>query len=371
MTLLIFIFFVFLLAYGYLIDYYRRAWNKAPSFSNLGVPSVKVSVIIPVRNEAVNIRPLVECLLQQDYPSHLYEVVIVDDHSTDETVELVKSYSNIKLISLEDPVYGKKQAITTGIGQSSGELIITTDADCRMGDHWLSTIVAFHVAKEAHFIAAPVKMNTDRSLLSIFQAIDFLTLQGVTGASVFKKLHTMCNGANLAYSRKSFEEVDGFEGISDIPSGDDMLLMYKIFSRYPEKVFYLKSDLAIVNTETEKTWKDFFNQRVRWASKATYYEDKKVTYILWLIYLVNICYGVGFIIALFSIKFAGFYLLFVLAKILIEFPFVNSVATFFKQQRLMKYFIVLQPLHVLYILVSGWLGRFGSYTWKSRKIKNG
>ncbi len=371
MTILIFIFFVLMLAYGYLIDYYRKAWNKAPSFSNIGVPSVKVSVIVSVRNEAANISRLIECLQQQNYPASLSEIVIINDHSTDETPEIIKKYNNVILINLEDPLYGKKQAITKGIEQSSGELIITTDADCIMEPQWLSTVVAFYVAKEAQFIVAPVKMNTQRSILSIFQSIDFMTLQGITGASVFKKLHSMCNGANLAYTRKSFEEVKGFDGVSDIPSGDDMFLMFKIFSRYPENIFYLKSDQAIVTTETERSWKDFFNQRIRWASKAAYYDDKKIIYILWLTYLVNVCYAVGFIIALFSLKFAGFYILFVLAKILIEFPFVNAVASFFKQQRLMKYFILLQPLHIIYILISGWLGRFGSYTWKSRKIKNG
>src|ERR1700741_4803978 len=110
--------------------------------------------------------------------------------------------------------------------------------------------------------------------------MDFLVLQGITGASVTKKIHSMCNGANLAYEKKIFYEVNGFAGIDHIASGDDMLLMHKIAKIYPGRIGYLKSTEAIVNTQPMATWPDFFNQRIRWASKATHYNDKRIFWVL-------------------------------------------------------------------------------------------
>jgi hypothetical protein len=110
----------------------------------------------------------------------------------------------------------------------------------------LQTIAAFYEKNNAAFIAMPVRYYSNKNFLEIFQSLDFMTLQGITGASVYKKFHSMCNGANLAYSKKIFFEVDGFTGIDTIASGDDMLLMHKIFKHNPEKVFFLKSCLMLL-----------------------------------------------------------------------------------------------------------------------------
>ncbi len=212
--------------------------------------------------------------------------------------------------------------------------------------------------------------KSKNSFLSVFQSLDFITLQGITGASVFRKFHTMCNGANLAYSKKAFREVNGFEGIDHIPSGDDMMLMYKIYQRHPDNVFYLKNPGAIVTTEPAKSWKEFLNQRIRWSSKAVHYDDKRIYRVLLLVYALNVSFLVVAIASFWKLNFFLFFLLSLTAKVLIEFPFVNNIAMFFGQQRLMKYFPLMQPFHILYTIVAGWLGKFGSYEWKGRKIVN-
>jgi cellulose synthase/poly-beta-1,6-N-acetylglucosamine synthase-like glycosyltransferase len=274
------------------------------------------------------------------------------------------------VLRLPTGVIGKKKAIELGVNTAKGTLIMTTDADCTMPAGWINTFNAFHIQTGAKFIAAPVKMAPSNSLRDIFQSLDFLTMQGISAAAVGSSFHMMCNGANLAYEREAFFEVNGFEGIGHIPSGDDMFLMQKIFDRYPGDVTYLKNADAIVTTPPEPSWKKFFNQRVRWSSKAAHYTDKKLYYVLLLTYVVNTCFLVLAIAAIVDLYWLPFLLMFLLAKILIEFPFVNSVAIFFGQKRLMRYFPFLQPLHILYVVIAGWLGRFGSYEWKSRIIKN-
>lgn len=358
-----------MLAYAMLIGYYHGGWKQLPLYTaREKTASTFISVVIAVRNEEKNINDLLASLRQQDYPASFFEVIIVDDHSTDNTWNLLQE-AKVTAIKMDDSGAYKKFAIETGIKAARGTLIVTTDADCRFNTNWLSTLASFYEEKQAKFIAAPVLMKHDKGLLSLFQSLDFITLQGITAASVHKRFHSMCNGANLAYERAAFFEVNGFAGIDSIPTGDDMLLMHKIYTRYPDKVFYLKSAAAIVETEPAFSWRAFFQQRIRWASKADQYQDKRITAVLWLVYLLNLSFPVLAVASIWKSTWLFFMSLLLLAKILIEFPFVQSVARFFGQQRLMWYFPFLQPLHILYTIIAGWLGRFGSYKWKGRKVK--
>lgn len=381
MPIFLFIFFLLMVGYAILINFYHRSWNRLQTFKLPDTkPSTFISVIVAARNEENNLPALLDSLNNQQYPQSLYEVIIVNDHSTDNTWSILQqtTYPELTLRPLNLSAYidkdgttrsFKKKAIETGIQQAGGTLIVTTDADCRFGEHWLESIAAFYESTQARFIAAPVKIVGRPTLLGIFQSLDFITLQGITGASVSQRFHSMCNGANLAYEKKAFEEVNGFEGIDNIPSGDDMLLMHKIYKKYPDKVFYLKAKEAIVSTEPATNWKAFFHQRIRWASKADSYDDKRIFWTLLLVYLVNVCFLVSAVAAFWQSIWLFFCLILLLAKVLIEFPFVHSAAIFFDQGSLMKYFPFLQPVHILYTIIAGWLGKFGKYEWKGRIIR--
>jgi len=358
--------------YSILIIYYWLCWISVPAYiPKQKTHSTKISVIIPARNEEENIGHLLQALQEQTYPSNLFETIVINDHSDDNTVEVVKQFKGIILSELDsDPVNSyKKKAIEQGINTASGKLIITTDADCIPPPTWIETIVSFYEDKKSAFIAALVIFQHDSSLIQIFQALDFLVLQGITGASVYKKIHSMCNGANLAYQKEVFEQVKGFEGVDNIASGDDMLLMHKIRKKFPEDVHYLKSKQAIVLTQPMKTWREFFNQRIRWASKATFYDDKKIFWVLLLVYLFNFSFLVLLIAGIWNLKFLVFFLLLWVAKTIIELPFVYSVAKYFNQQSLLKYFFFFQPLHIAYTIIAGWLGQFRKYEWKGRRVR--
>jgi cellulose synthase/poly-beta-1,6-N-acetylglucosamine synthase-like glycosyltransferase len=233
----------------------------------------------------------------------------------------------------------------------------------------LKNIASFKEEKNAVFIAAPVMMQYKSNLLQTFQSLDFLVLQGITAASMQKKIHNMCNGANLAYERKVFFEVNGFTGIDHIASGDDMLLMQKISQRFPDKLYYLLSKEVIVNTQSAKTWKEFFNQRIRWASKATNYNDIKIFSALFLVYFFN-CSLLALLIAGFWFHYLwlGFAAI-LIVKTIIELAFIIPVARFYNQQNLIKLFPIYQPLHIFYTVLAGWLGIFGSFEWKGRRVK--
>ena len=369
------------IVYGALIVTYQRAWKAIPVFvpASTDAAVTRISVLIPARNEEKNIIDCLRSLSEQTYPKDRFEVIVLDDHSTDGTAAVVSAFAGgglrvsclrmADVSPLETISAHKKFAIETGVRASGGELIVTTDADCTFHVDWLATLAACYQEKGAKFIAAPVRIIArNRSLLSIFQILDFLTLQGITGAAVHKGFHSMCNGANLAYSKEAFDAVDGFRGIDSIPSGDDMFLMHKIWLRYPSKTFFLKSREAIVSTAAETTWKRFVNQRIRWASKADRYDDKRIFWVLLLVYFLNVLFIVLPLGAIWNFWWLWLFLILLVVKTMVEYPFVRGVAVFFGQGDLMVYFAPLQPLHICYTVVIGWLGKFGSYQWKDRKI---
>ena len=372
MTILSVIIIILFITYSALILYYWNAWRSIPEFvPSILNPNTRISVIIPARNEEKNIGALLNALENQTYPRELFEVIVINDHSTDSTSEIVNEYPRVRLINLNiDELNSyKKKAIETGIAASTGDLIVTTDADCIPPPAWLFTMAAFKEEKNAAFIAAPVSISCNKSIVQIFQSMDFMVLQGITGAAVYKKMLSMCNGANLAYEKKVFEEAGGFEGIDKIASGDDMLLMHKIALLYPGRIQYLRSANVIVTTPALSNWPAFFSQRIRWASKATFYDDKRIFVVLLLVYLFNFYFLLLAVAGFFETKYwlwlAGLWV----AKTLVELPFFISVSRFFNKTWAIKLFFFFQPLHIFYTIISGLFGQFGKYEWKGRRVK--
>ena len=365
---------ILFILYASLIWYYWYWWTniKYAPVDHKSDRFTTISVIVPARNEAENIVRLLQALKDQDYPQEFLEVIIVDDFSADNTADLARAFPMANLY-VTNPVKhskqsSKKSAIEAGISASNGELIVTTDADCIPPASWLKSIHLFYSGTNSEMIAAPVKMKYGNSLLDKFQALDFLTLQGITGGSVQSDLHVMCNGANLAYSRKAFMDVDGFKGVDHVASGDDLLLMHKIKQKYPGKVQFLKNKQAIVLTLPQTGVKGFFNQRKRWASKTFAYQEKILIAILAFVYLFN-CF-------LFGIILAGFYnseywkiaLALIVLKTIIELPFIFTVANYYNEKKLLKYFIFFQPFHIFYTVITGIISQTSQYSWKERKL---
>src|SRR5688500_2669513 len=364
---------VFLLLYALLIFYYFYYWLNVKEFSITDNSTVSISVIIAARNEEKHLPSLLKALERQTYSKEFFEIIVVDDFSTDNTQTVVQAFLNSRVHMIQPNVNAaqssKKKAIEAGVQKAKGELIVITDGDCVPQREWLQCVASFHQKMHSAFIAAPVKLKSNHSLLSIFQSLDFMMLQGITAASVTANLHSMCNGANLAYLRSAFFEVNGFSGIDKLASGDDMLLMYKIWKRHPQKVHYLKNQKAIVETEAMSTWREFFQQRIRWSGKATYYKDWRITMVLLFVYLFNCLFFILLFAAIFDSYYWRVLALYILGKIVIEIPFIYSVAKFYKEHKLVFYFPFLQPLHIAYTVIIGFISQMTTYEWKGRKTK--
>lgn len=336
--------------------------------------TTKVTVMIAARNEAESIHLTIEDILAQDYPKHLTEIIIVDDHSTDNTSQIIGSYAGrgVKLLQLNEdkPLNSyKKKAIAEAIKLSTGELMVATDADCRMGSKWLSSVVGYYEMEQPFMISSPVSYFEEKSLFERMQALEFYSLIA-TGAAFIGNGHaSTCNGANLAYRKDIFYEVGGFNGIDDLASGDDELLLQKVAQRYPGKIGFLKWYDAVVFTHAKHNLASFMQQRRRWASKSVKYKDKKVVALvvgLWLFnlsVLANLCYG------LYDTNYLIVSGLQYITVFLAELVLLVPVTIFFKRPRLIMVLPVSIPLYFVYFVYIGMLGNKGKYNWKGRMVR--
>jgi cellulose synthase/poly-beta-1,6-N-acetylglucosamine synthase-like glycosyltransferase len=371
---------VFSVLYCWLILYFLIGWIKL----NREVERVKtkqqpfVSIIIPVRNEAEHIQDCLNAVVAQNYPRHLYEVIVIDDYSTDETYAFAKviQRDNLKVLSLAkyfgdaaEKIPNKKKALTIGVKNAKGQVIVTTDGDCIMDENWLSTMVSTYQEHNYKFITGPVMLRPARGLLKLFQQIDVINMLGITGGTIANNYPTMCNGANLLYEKSAFLHVDGYKGNTDIPTGDDIFLMQKIEMAFPDSIGFVKNIDACVYSKPEGTFADFVAQRVRWTSKSTAFQKKSVTAILMFAYLFNLLILIFIPIAFEKFELAWLPLALTFGvKFVMDFAFNIPVTGFFKKRILLLLLPVFEPLHIIYIVCIGVLGLSGKYTWKERRI---
>lgn len=341
--------------------------NKAPF-------NTRVTILVAARNEAESIHLTIGDILAQDYPKHLLEVIIVDDHSTDDTAAIIVSFAGqgITLLKLNEdqPLNSyKKKAITEAIQLSTGELMVATDADCRMNSKWISTIVSYYETENPVLISSPVTFFQEKSVFELMQTLEFSFLIGIGAAFIGNGRASTCNGANMAYRKDVFNEVGGFKGIDQLASGDDELLLQKVAASYPGRIGFIKQTDAIVYTHAKPNLKEFMQQRKRWASKFTVYKDKKIVIIGLIFWLFNVSMLLNFFLGLF---FADAFKLFAvqfLLKYLFEALFLIPVTSFFKRGYLVTLLVITIPVHVVYLAYMGLIGSNKKYQWKGREVR--
>ena len=344
--------------------------------------NTETSIIIAARNEEDNIASCLRALINQSYPTAHMEIIVVDDNSEDKTRQIVQKfceqYQFIKLITLDEKKgeHGKKMAIKKAIQLAKGELIFTTDADCVMGMDWLRIMVSFQKKTNLEMIVAPVCFNREKKIFEKLQTLEFMALMASGAGALHFNRAILCNGANLMYTRRAFDAVNGFDKISDGPSGDDVLLMYKISKKFPNKVKFLKNEDVIVYTPAKQTLESFIQQRKRWASKKMTQLNTPTKLLSLVVYLFNfllfslpILYLMIQPFSCTGVNFVGTWLLIFCLKCGIDFLLLFLAASFFNKKRWLGFFVPEQLIYVPYVVYTGFSGMFGNYAWKGRKIK--
>jgi cellulose synthase/poly-beta-1,6-N-acetylglucosamine synthase-like glycosyltransferase len=373
--LLFLIFIIFLLHYLLFLQNIFRGLGRLKINPNKTIPYELISVIIPFRNESGNILASLKSIESQLYPKDKYEVIYVNDSSDDNSFELLQrniKMKNIRLLSLPNEFSKnahKKRAVRFGIEKASGNIIVTTDADCIHQKEWLSTMLQTFDSVTG-FVSGPVEFETSTNLFSKLQKLEFSGLV-LCGAGLIGSGHpTICNAANIAYKKKAFDEVGGFKDQMNLSSGDDELLMQKISKDTDFKVKFCVDKNAVVKTSVNKTISDFYQQRKRWASKGLFYADKSLVLKLVIIYLFYVGLFAQLVLGLLINKLF-LLLLFIsfLLKIIYEFRiFLKGKQILFDDLHL-SYLIIAEIFHIPYIVFTGFVGALGNFTWKSRKVK--
>lgn len=357
---------------------YCYGWWRTKSLLPFREADISIAVIVAARNEESLIKACLRAILAQDYRREKIQILVVDDHSTDGTADIIKSiasnYNHVQLISLEGTgLSGKKAAIDVAIRKTDAELIVTTDADCVMGTSWLTALVSEYKGSGSKMIVGPVEL-TGSGVFAQMQQLEFMALSGSTAGALYWNSPILCNGANLAYTKEAYLSVNGFSGHSELASGDDVLLMYKVADKYPAGVRFLKSEKAIVSTPSKTSLGEFINQRKRWASKGFDVLNAPTKFVSLLVYFF--CFFLlllGLIAAFGSVKstvyqpFLQICLILFGFKCIIDFLLLFLAASFFEKKRCLLLFLPEQFIYIIYVVVVGMLGNRGSYSWKGRK----
>ncbi len=374
----LFLLFILLsLLYFVYIVVHLISWSTLPiiGLSSDYNAKTKISVIIPARNEEEIISKCIDGIAEQTYPAHLLEIIVADDHSTDGTKEVAeKALSQIKagckVISNKENEQGKKSAITEAIRNSSGELLVITDADCRSRPDWLSTIEREYQTSGAYMLCGPVEITGETDFLSRFQSLELCGLSLLSGAGIRAGVPLLCNGSNIACTRKVFDEVDGFKGIDANPSGDDILLMFKVHKKYPDKVQYLKSKHAIVSTSAQVSLQSFLDQRIRWASKGLSSKNTLNSFVSMLVFSVNFMTLAAMLFVIVRGRVPSLFMLGIVLKIAADFLLLFFGTNFFEKKKRLLIFPFAEIFTMLYITWVGIVANFASYTWKGRQYKH-
>jgi cellulose synthase/poly-beta-1,6-N-acetylglucosamine synthase-like glycosyltransferase len=311
---------------------------------------VRISVIIACRNESDNLKNILPDIARQDYPPEMLEVIVVDDNSTDGTFEYASGFTGIRgLKVLKNEGQGKKEAITAGINAASGELMITTDADCRMGKNWIITIASFYFKYKPDMIICPVILEPGGGFFGKFQELEFLSLQGVTTGSVAGGRSTMCNGANLAFSREIF--LRHKKNLHyELLSGDDVFFLHSLKNERGSRIFWLEAPEAIVTTARAETPSLFVRQRHRWISKGRAFKDR-FTILLAIVTFVTIIAEVFTLIAgIFDHWFLLAFVVILSLKSIPDFLILNNTAGRYGKKKLLRWFIPSQLIYPFYVL---------------------
>ena len=333
-----------------------------------------VSVVIAARNEEGNIERCIDALKKQDYSNKLFEVIIINDRSTDNTAEIIAgktdSVSNFLTLTIKDlPVNTspKKFALQKGIEASKGEIILTTDADCVPKSGWISGMVKAYSDDKIGMVVgySPITLSSNGIKVGLSK-LDSLSIAAISAGSIGAGYPVTCSGRNFSYRRTVFDSIGGFEGLWHYMSGDDDLLLHKAFNN-KIKISYSLLPSTFVDSLSYESLNEISDQRRRHASKGfIYYSLPGMTIlkiVLPLIYILNLSivlgiFGIGLDLATLSSI--------LLLKSAMEFSLLFVFSSKVNSKAILKYFPLAIILHPFYVVVYGAWGILGKYTWKGQ-----
>ena len=361
---LLFLFLLIALIYFTILHFTFWGLKKLPLKEKSAVP--RISVVIAAHNEEKRITPLLQSLEKLDYPSDRYEIIFVDDASTDRTSALIESFCNkhahwrlIRLKSQDGFLSGKKRALKEGIEQAGGEIIFTTDADCTVQPQWLKYMSAYFEPNVDMVIGySPLKRV--KGWLNLILQFDNLFSAIVASAPTSWGLVFTSVGRNLAYRKNAYRAVGGFDALKKYRSGDDVYLTERFRRQAKGKIVFCRHPQTFVETLPVTDFSKFWHQQIRKNSKTL---RKNVSNTLFSI-LAFLIYSFLWLFPVFLPQYLPIWLVVIFTKLLLEFVTLSYAAKIFRRNWLIPYFPLFQLLYPIYISFFTFLGTFQIYRWK-------
>ena len=375
-----FLFLFLLFLYTRLFFFYTKSWKeiKLPSEKN---NSDYISVIVSCRNEEKNISNLIEDVKSQCFDENRFEMIVVNDHSEDGTLKILnyesEKWNNLRIINLDNKVFGKKNAIKEAAKIAKGEIIICTDADCRVGENWIQTMSDYFTNTDCKFVSASILYKEQNSLFSKYQMLEILSLVSTSGAAINRKKATICNGANLAFRKKEYLGIpdDEFNNFRT----DDVSLLHYFKKNFTNSISFSKQKEAIVSTSESPTFLSYLSQKLRWISTSKSLKDRDTILVSLLVYCMNLLMILTIFLFLYFfpknsygdyseiVVIFSFLLLIYLTKFISDYLFLKSVLSFFDKRNLLIYLFPFTLINAVFTVVIVPLSFIIPVKWKGRK----
>ena len=357
--------------YTAMILYARSGWNKI-IVEKEREPTLGVSILVAARNEQANIETVIRDLFAQSYSAELFEVIVIDDHSEDETLTkceaLRAEFPRLKVVA-NSSGEGKKAALSQGIEQAQFPIIATVDADCRVPSEWLISMTSQWKENKTKMLLGPIVLEPARTVLEHVQSLEMLAIMGLTGGFASHGKPIMANGANLMFDKAAFEEIGGYAK-QENPSGDDVFTMLSFNDKWPGSVQFVRHYEAVVSTPPQPRFSSFWQQRKRWLSKKSGYQSPLVKGTAIVTYLANVA---AFVSLIAIVTALGSYWTDRLMWLLFVKTVLDLVITRMASRDLQPYcgianILVAEIFIVIYVTFLGIFGNVSNYVWKGRTI---
>jgi cellulose synthase/poly-beta-1,6-N-acetylglucosamine synthase-like glycosyltransferase len=363
--------------YTTLILLYRISWNEISETKEVNYNDT-VSVVVACRNEEKNIKNLIKDVMNQNFDKYRFDMIIVDDHSEDKTLQILYEESekrnNLHIVCMNDDEIGKKNAIRKGVGIANGNVILCTDADCRVGGDWIKTMLSCFTNKRIKFVAGLVKFSSENTFLNKFQSLELISLVSSGAAAIQRKKSTICNGANLAFRKKEYNDIP-LDVFHDFRT-DDVSLLYYFKKYYKDGILFSKDLDSIVETNSNPNLISQFQQKLRWISNSKNIRDWQSVYVASVVFLMNLILSILLVLTLWSIlmDFDNTYIILVnlfvvvFIKYLTDYLFLKEALDFFRRKDLLIYLLPFEIINAIYTVIIITLSLVYSPKWKGRKF---
>jgi poly-beta-1,6-N-acetyl-D-glucosamine synthase len=326
------------------------------------------SIIIPVRNESRNITACLTSLINQSYPQNLFEIIVIDDHSEDDTVQKASTFGNIKLINQDLLVFGKKMAIKKGVEKSQYDNIVTLDGDCVVGVDWLLSINQA-IGNQTQIATGIVVINREENSISEYEYLDTLATMAATQFGITKGYFYLANGCNLFFKKEIYNQLLSSDDHKKFASGDDVFLMKKGVE-LNAKIIFLNDKRSAVFTNQQDSYYQLVQQRKRWATKTKGYSNLGLIAFQGIVFSLPLFIVVTIVIALLICKS---YIIIGLAvyifKLCLDYIFLNKMCQNIDQDNIKKnLYLQASLISLAMTLYMGFCAILPSrYLWKGRK----